>query len=116
MASSIDRITEQLGDEADSLLTHTCSGIPKEMIHAPGPTHVDDVFVLSDRNTPTLVNLQSLLQSAIRHEQPITHAQLKEFKKERIEGTCQGMVEFVEPKHTLEQTLGQIIAYERERM
>jgi len=54
----------------------------------------------------TLVNLQSLLQGALRHEQPITLARLKQFKKERIEATCQGMVEFVEPRHTLEMVVG----------
>ena len=58
--SSIDRINELLGNEADSLLSHTCEGIPKQMIHRPGPTHVEDVFGPSDRNAPTLVNLQRL--------------------------------------------------------
>jgi SpoVK/Ycf46/Vps4 family AAA+-type ATPase len=63
----------------------------------------------------TLVNLQSLLQGAIRHEQAITLAQLKEFKKERIEGTCQGMVEFVEPQHSLEMVVGHEAAKRRLR-
>jgi len=58
--TGIDRIVEQLGDEADGLLNHTCQGIPKEMLHLPGPTHVDDVFGPSDRNAQTLVSLQRL--------------------------------------------------------
>ena len=60
MSDTTDRIVELLGDEAESLLGHTCSGIPKELIHLPGPTHIDDVFGPSDRSTPTLVNLQRL--------------------------------------------------------
>jgi len=63
----------------------------------------------------TLVNLQSLLQGALRHDRPISLSQLKEFKKERIEGTCQGMVEFVEPRHTLEMVVGHRPAKQRLR-
>jgi len=63
----------------------------------------------------TLVNLQSLLQGALRHQQPITLTRLKQFKKERIEATCQGMVEFVEPHHTLEMVVGHKPAKKRLR-
>jgi class I fructose-bisphosphate aldolase len=58
--ASIDRIRDLLGDEADSLLTHTCAGIPKASIHVPGPDHVDRCFGPSDRNPRVLVNLQRL--------------------------------------------------------
>jgi len=58
--ASIDRIRELLGDEADSLLTHTCTGIPKDSIHVPGPDHVDRCFGPSDRNARVLVNLQRI--------------------------------------------------------
>ncbi|MCC6749476.1 MAG: ATP-binding protein [Deltaproteobacteria bacterium] len=61
----------------------------------------------------TLVNLQGLLHGALRHQRPISLAQLKQFKKEMIEGTCQGMVEFVEPKHTLEMVVGHGAAKQR---
>ncbi len=57
---SIDRIVGQLGDEADSLLSHTCEGIPREMLQLPGPMHVDEVFGPTDRNAQTLVSLQRL--------------------------------------------------------
>jgi len=50
-----------------------------------------------------------------RMQSRITLRQLKEFKKERIEGTCQGMVEFVEPKHTLEMVVGHASAKRRLR-
>jgi class I fructose-bisphosphate aldolase len=58
--ASIDRIQELLGDEADSLLSHVCGGVPKEKITAPGPDHVDRVFKDSDRNARVLVNLQRM--------------------------------------------------------
>ena len=58
--ASIDRIRDLLGDEADSLLTHTCTGIPRASIHVPGPDHVDRCFGPSDRNARVLVNLERI--------------------------------------------------------
>jgi class I fructose-bisphosphate aldolase len=49
-----------LGGEADSLLGHECTTIPKKMLHLPGPDFVDRVFALSDRPTPVLRSLQAL--------------------------------------------------------
>ena len=49
-----------LGDDADSLLTHTCAGIPKGLIHLPGPDFIDRVTVLTDRSPQVLRNLGSL--------------------------------------------------------
>jgi len=63
----------------------------------------------------TLVNLHGLLQGALRHNQRITLEQLKEYKKEMIEGACQGMVEFVEPRHNLEMVVGHTAAKKRLR-
>jgi class I fructose-bisphosphate aldolase len=53
-------IEELLGDEGESLLTHTCETIPLERITAPGPTWVDDVMTGSDRPAPVLRSLQQL--------------------------------------------------------
>lgn len=61
----------------------------------------------------TLVNVQSLLQGALRSGQPISLKQLKQHKKEMIEGACQGLVEFVEPKHTLDLVVGLDAAKQR---
>jgi len=58
--ASIDRIRELLGDEAESLLNHTCTGVPKTAIHVTGPDHVDRAFGLSDRNPRVMVNLQRI--------------------------------------------------------
>jgi len=57
-----DKILEYLGDEADSLLNHTCKGIPKERLSLPGPDHLDTVWGASDRNPRTLRNLNSIIQ------------------------------------------------------
>ncbi|MGE3851809.1 MAG: class I fructose-bisphosphate aldolase [Planctomycetota bacterium] len=62
-AFSLDRITELLGSQADSLLGHTCKGLPKQMIHATGPDWVDRIFAPSDRSIPVLRNIQQLYGS-----------------------------------------------------
>ncbi|MFZ5533458.1 MAG: class I fructose-bisphosphate aldolase [Pseudomonadota bacterium] len=53
-------IATMLGDEAQSLLSHTCRGIAKERLELPGADFVDRVFVQSDRNPNVLRNLQTL--------------------------------------------------------
>jgi len=58
--SQIDRIVELLGDEADSLLAHESRGIPKDMLHLPGPDHIEEVFGGSDRPPNVLVNLSRM--------------------------------------------------------
>ena len=55
--TTIDQIEEHLGAEAESLLSHTCTGIPKESLSLPGPEHLDRVFGVSDRRPGVLVNL-----------------------------------------------------------
>lgn len=58
---NIEEIRQHLGKEADSLLNHVCKGIPKEQLTLPGPDHVDRAFSPSDRNGPTLVNLERIV-------------------------------------------------------
>jgi len=55
----IDKITELLGSEADSLLNYKAK-FPKEQLHLPGADFVDRVFAQSDRNINVLKNLQWL--------------------------------------------------------
>ncbi len=50
-----------LGDQAPSLLEHTCRTVPKDQLHLPGPDFVDRVLVASDRRPAVLRNLQSIL-------------------------------------------------------
>ena len=62
-SSTLDRISSWLGDEAESLLSYTCKGIPKERLMVPGPDHVDQAWGASDRKPQVLVNLQRLYGS-----------------------------------------------------
>ncbi len=57
---SLKKITELLGKDADSLLTHQCKTISKELIHHAGPHFVDQTFALSNRSPQVLRNLQSI--------------------------------------------------------
>ncbi|MDH3353975.1 MAG: class I fructose-bisphosphate aldolase [Chromatiales bacterium] len=57
---SIDRIEGLLGEEANPLFQHRCTGIPKERIHAPGGDWVDRIHTNSDRPIPVLRSLQTL--------------------------------------------------------
>ncbi len=58
--STIDRVTELLGDDADSLLGHRSTTIDASQLHLPGPDFVDRIYSSTDRNNRTLVNLQRL--------------------------------------------------------
>lgn len=57
---SIDRIQQALGDNADALLGHTCTTIPADRLHLPGPDFVDRIFGPSDRNIQTMMSLQRI--------------------------------------------------------
>ncbi len=63
----------------------------------------------------TLVHLQGLMHRAIRTGKRVTLADLKVYKKRMIEGQCQGLVEFVEPPHTLDLVVGHEAAKQRLR-
>ncbi len=56
----IRRITELLGADADSLLTHTCKGLPKERFALPGPDFTERVWLDSDRSPRVIGSLQRL--------------------------------------------------------
>ena len=53
-------ITSILGDEASSLLTHVATAFPKELLTAPGPTFIDDVFCATDRSATVLRSLGAI--------------------------------------------------------
>ncbi|MCO6452376.1 MAG: class I fructose-bisphosphate aldolase [Caldilineales bacterium] len=56
-------IEAMLGAEADSLLNHVCTGVPKEMIYAPGPDYIDRVFSQTDRSPVVLRNMQTIFNT-----------------------------------------------------
>lgn len=55
-----DRIVEMLGDDADEILNHVSTTIPKEQLHLPGPDFVDRVYAQSDRSPRVLRSLQQM--------------------------------------------------------
>src|SRR3954468_7612011 len=60
MSVDTAKIRELLGEDAATLLDHTCSTIPKENLHLPGGDFIDRVWLQSDRNPNVLRSLQSL--------------------------------------------------------
>jgi class I fructose-bisphosphate aldolase len=56
-------IVELLGAEAEDLLTYRCRGIPKEILHLPGPDFVDRVMSQTDRRPAVQRNLQWLFNT-----------------------------------------------------
>ncbi|MBT8336473.1 MAG: class I fructose-bisphosphate aldolase [Gemmatimonadetes bacterium] len=57
---STSTIAELLGAEADSLLNHRSTAIPKEQLHLPGPDFVDRIWAHSDRSPRVLRSMQQL--------------------------------------------------------
>ncbi len=53
-------IQKLLGEEAKSLLSHTCKTVGKESLHIPGPDWIERIFFPSDRNIRTLRSLATL--------------------------------------------------------
>jgi class I fructose-bisphosphate aldolase len=60
-ALGYSQIADILGNQADSLLSHTCTTIDKSHLHLPGSDWVDRIFSPTDRNIRTLRSMQELL-------------------------------------------------------
>jgi class I fructose-bisphosphate aldolase len=58
---SLSKIQELLGKDADALLSHKSTTIPKETLHLPGPDFVDRVFSATDRSPTVLRNFQGMM-------------------------------------------------------
>lgn len=54
----------------------------------------------------TRVNILNLVSQAVRNEKPLTAQYMARLKKELIEKECYGLLEFMEPKFTLEDVAG----------
>jgi len=63
---NFEEIKSLLGTDADKLLKHVCTGIPKEMIHLPGPDFIERVVEHSDRNNLVLNNMGRLFNQTGR--------------------------------------------------
>ena len=57
---NIAQLLALLGSEKDFLLNHVCKTIPKDQIHLPDPSHIDTVFLQSNRNGQTIRSLTQL--------------------------------------------------------
>lgn len=57
-------------------------------------------------NGLSLVNLNVVLSQAVRSDRRVDSRRFRELKKAMIERHCQGLVEFVEPDHTLDLLVG----------
>lgn len=55
------KIVELLGDKAEYYLNHECKTVDKSTLHLPSPTHVDDIWINSNRSNQVLRSLQVLL-------------------------------------------------------
>jgi class I fructose-bisphosphate aldolase len=55
------KTAELLGDKAEFLLNHKCNTIDKSTLHLPSATHIDDIWINSNRSNQVLRSLQSLL-------------------------------------------------------
>ncbi len=63
MATDFSKIQELLGDDAETLLNHTSTTIPKENLNVPGSDFIDRVWLDSDRNPNVLRSLQTLFDN-----------------------------------------------------
>jgi len=56
-------IIQLLGSDAENLLNHQCKTISKEQIHLPSSSHVEDIWINSNRSNQTLNSLQGLISN-----------------------------------------------------
>jgi SpoVK/Ycf46/Vps4 family AAA+-type ATPase len=66
-------------------------------------------------NGLSLLNLNILLAQNKRSEHPVDSGRFRSLKKTMIERQCRGLLEFVQPKHTLDLVVGQQAAKDRLR-
>lgn len=58
--TTLSKIEELIGNEAQNLLSHECKTITKEQIHLPGADFVDRCFKDSNRSSQVLRNLEAI--------------------------------------------------------
>ena len=58
--ASSNKVETYLGAKAESLLGFKSPKISKERLHLPGPSFIDEIYAVSDRNTRVLTNLQRM--------------------------------------------------------
>ncbi len=58
---TFEKMVELLGDDAKVLLDHRCVGVPKDVLHLPSPSWIDQCMIPTDRPAPVLRNMQAML-------------------------------------------------------
>jgi class I fructose-bisphosphate aldolase len=61
--TEISKIEQALGNKAAYYLEHKSTGIPKDLLHLPGPDWVDTMVTGSDRSPRVMRSLQTILNS-----------------------------------------------------
>lgn len=61
--SSLKKIEEALGNQAENLLSHTCQTVPKNVLHIPTSNWLDQIHGISDRSNRVLGNLERLFHT-----------------------------------------------------
>jgi fructose-bisphosphate aldolase, class I len=56
-------VASVLGADAESLLSHTSTGVPASMLQLPGPDYLDRVFLDTDRSITVIRNMALLMNS-----------------------------------------------------
>jgi SpoVK/Ycf46/Vps4 family AAA+-type ATPase len=82
---------------------------------SPTPTDFSTAELADLSNGLSLVGLQVLLTQGKRSGRRLDGARFRQQKKATIERQCQGLLEFIEPDHTLDLLVGQQAAKERLR-
>ena len=59
---NITDLLSLIDNEKDDLINHICQTIPKESLHLPSSSHLDNCFLPSNRNSQTLRSLAQLYQ------------------------------------------------------
>jgi class I fructose-bisphosphate aldolase len=62
-STSLSKIQEYLGGDAEYLLNHQSNTISKDRLYLPSPTYVDDVFSQTDRSPRVLRSLQAMFNN-----------------------------------------------------
>ncbi len=56
-------IADILGKKAEYYLDHKCETVERGTLHLPSPTHVEDIWINSNRSNPVLRSIQTLLSN-----------------------------------------------------
>jgi AAA+ superfamily predicted ATPase len=78
-------------------------------------TEYSEAVLAELSNGLNLTSLQVLLAQGTHSGRRVDGARFKQLKKSMIERQCQGLLEFIEPSHTLDLVVGQQVAKERLR-